>query len=423
MVNRETGPIIKNLSRVIFPEYELIELDNGIPVYLIPGKTNQALKIDFLFKSGRTSELKKSVSKICHTLMREGTLTLSAKDIADHLDYYGATLRAVAGMDFCGFTTYVLNKHLPKVLPTILDIISNPIFDNKELETKKNQLIDNLEYELSKNEVVAYRLLTEDLFGSDHPYGYNTIAESIRSINTENIKRHHLTNYSASTLKIFVSGDINQEVITQIESCSALKRTESSTYTISEVNSMKGCTTEIGKNPFQSAIRLGKTLFTRDHPDFIDSFIYNTILGGYFGSRLMQSIRENKGYTYGVYSTVEHFLYAGFFSISTEVDNVHVNETLKSIKVEMDRLQNELVSNRELSMVRNYLLGNLMNLKDGPFKSANLIKSFMADDCGKEGFEETVDRIINIDAEAIQRVAERHFDFQELNVSLVGNKS
>ncbi len=420
MIDRINGPVINEIKEIDFPDYQIVNLANGIPIFFIPGQCKEVVKIEFIFESGRIKEDKKGVSKLCHLLMREGTSQYSSKQIAETLDYYGATLKSESGMDSCGFTLYCLTKHLNKILPVILDIISHPLFSEEEIKIKKKQLGDSLKHELSKNEVIAYRALTEDLFGLDHPYGYNTTEEILNKVGREDLISFHQKYYKAEQLKVFISGDVNQEVEKQIESLSNIKSGEKHVFQINHPEKNIREKRIKGPHKYQSALRLGRILFDKQHEDFIDSYFYNTVLGGYFGSRLMQNIREQNAFTYGIYSSLDTFLHTGFFCISTEVDNEFVDKTLMCVRDELLKLQEQLMSDAELKMVQNYLLGNFLSYLDGPFKTGKLLRSFVLDGLDEKHFEKLVTRVRQISAKDVQNIANKYFSYEDLNLVVVG---
>ncbi|MEM9822073.1 MAG: insulinase family protein, partial [Bacteroidota bacterium] len=170
----------------------------------------------------------------------------------------------------------------------------------------------------------------------------------------------------------------------------------------------------------QTAIRIGSKIFNKKHPDYPGLFVLNTILGGYFGSRLMTNIREDKGYTYNIFSTLDTMISDGYFYIGTEVGNEFVEPTMTEIYGEIERLQNEAVEEGELQMVRNYLLGNLLTNLDGPFNVADVIKSLILDDLPFSEFDQMVHRIKTIESDELRRLAQKYLQKDQLWELIVG---
>ena len=128
----------------------------------------------------------------------------------------------------------------------------------------------------------------------------------------------------------------------------------------------------------------------------------------------MENIREDKGYTYNIYSMQDTMQADACFYIATEVGNDYLDPTLKEIYKELDRLRTDLVGEEELSMVKNYLLGNMLNMVDGPFKVTNVVKTFVLNNRPFGEFQEIVDTIRHISAQDIRDLAQRHLKTEDM---------
>jgi predicted Zn-dependent peptidase len=170
----------------------------------------------------------------------------------------------------------------------------------------------------------------------------------------------------------------------------------------------------------QTAILIGCRLYARNHPDYNDWIVLNTILGGYFGSRLMTNIRENKGFTYNIFSTFDTMHYDGCFYIGTEVGNDMVDKTLKEIYREMKILQKKAVSENELSMVKNYLLGNMLTMLDGPFNIIDIVKTTTLEQLPDNSFATLVESIKTITPQKIQTLAKKYLGPEKMWEVVVG---
>ena len=159
----------------------------------------------------------------------------------------------------------------------------------------------------------------------------------------------------------------------------------------------------------QTAIKVGCKLFNRNHPDFNGLYILNTILGGYFGSRLMANIREDKGYTYNIFSSVDAMFHDGYFYVGTEVGNEFTEKTLAEIYREMNLLKENLIEEEELNMVKNYLLGNMLTMLDGPFNVSEVVKTYVVENLPVTDFNKLTQTIKNITAEELRELAKKYF--------------
>lgn len=410
MLNRKISPRINEIRKVDVPEIRLDYLDNGIPVTIINLGTEDIVKMEVVHRAGRSFEHKKLTSKATAFLLKEGCGTWNAASFAEKFDFYGAGLKTTGNMDFVYSTLFTLGRHFPKVVPFMAEMYKTPHFSDDELHNFKQVYIQKLKEELTKNEVVSYRIITEEIFGPNHPYGYNSLPADYESLGREDIVRHFNDGFGVDNMDIFLSGKITDEIIKQVnQSFGSLNKSSiPKSYTPAEERQGHICIEKPSLNQHQAAVKIGRKLFGRTHPDQTPFFMLNTILGGYFGSRLMTSIREEKGYTYDIASSMDQMLYDGCFYISTDVSGNYLDATLKEVYEQMDRLCQDKVGDKELKMVKNYLTGNFLNMIDGPLNVSTVAKTLKLVNLPFTAFEDWLEGIIQTDAEHIREVAQRY---------------
>ncbi len=414
-------PPIREIENLTDPAPQVYELSNGVKVYDTNMGALDIVKLELVFFAGRPFEEKKLASRVTAALLREGTLTRSSADIAEELDFYGGTLSTPSGMDTSGVLLYSLTKHFDKLLALVADMLTEPVFPQKELEAFTERNKRRLQVDLTKNDVVAYRKITEMFFGSEHPYGFNSLPETYDALTREDLLAHFYRTYTCGNCMIFVSGKTGEPVRQLLEKHLG-KAIRPGERCAPSPNIYRDSTTDRSPqilnsplpNSVQTAIRIGSPLFARKHPDFTGMYILNTILGGYFGSRLMANIREKKGFTYNIYSSHDAMLYDGMFYVGTEVGNLFVEPTLREIYREMARLTEKTVGKAEMTMVRNYLLGNLLTSLDGAFNVAEVIKAFAIEDLPVNAFDEMVHDIKTITPKALKALAIKYFQKEKM---------
>ncbi len=422
MLNRSKSPPIQEISKLNLPEPTQHRLKNNIPIYEINMGTQEVIKLEIIFQAGRPFEEKEMVARATSRLLKEGTQKYTSTEIAELVDFYGGTLSTPVNLDTSNIVLYCLRKHFDKLLPILAEIILNPTFPNEELERfiKNNQ--QRLQVELSKSDVVAYRTITEYIFGESHPYGYNSISETYDALTREDLIQHHQKNYTADNCQIYISGKIDQDALNLLDEYLGIlpikgqKRKSELRPTSAKPKAIKIEHTE----GVQSAIRIGRRAFNKKHPDYHGLLILNTILGGYFGSRLMDNIREDKGYTYNIFSALDCMHFDGYFYVGTEVGNEFVEPTLKEIYYEMERLRTELIGEEELKMVRNYLLGTILTNLDGAFNVADVIKNLYVEASSLDRFEGLIQTIKTISAEELRILAQRYLQKESFWELVVG---
>lgn len=422
LLNWKKGPGFKRIENITIPEYEELSLDNGTKLITVNQGSQEIFRLDLVYRGARFLEHKKLASKLTSSLIREGTASKSSADIAELIDFYGAHMKTGANLDFNYLSLSGLIKHLEVLMPIIEEIIYQPIFNESEIEKYKKNNIQKLALDLSKNEMVNYRVFTEALYGKHHPYGYNTEKEYIEAITRNDLVRHHQEAFGCNNSFIMIGGKLDGKcdmLINKYFGQSHHKAIDTLPFTIESVS----CPQRIkvsSKNEHQASIKIGRRMFNRNHPDFASMFVLNTILGGYFGSRLMASIREDLAYTYDIHSMLDQLVYDGYFFIETEVTPENIELTINEIYKQINILQTEAVEENELQMVKNYLIGNFLNLVDGPLNTLSFIRSLEIDHSSRADFDIFIQKIKTITAEELMAIANKYLNKEDMIEVVVG---
>lgn len=422
MLNRTIAPPLREITNLYLPKPEIIHLDNGIPVYINNMGTQPIVKMELVFQTGRWKEEQKLISRATSRLLKEGTAQKSGADIAEFVDFYGASIGFPASLDNSNVVLFSLTKHFDKLLPLVDDILTRPAFAEDDIEKFKRRSLQRMKVDTSKTDVIAYRKITEAIFGKHHPYGYNSQSKLFENINQSAIVKHFDNHYRAGNVTIFLSGSPTDNVLENLNNTLGRNLPKGKTPPKSAViRPFEHKKIHIPKqHNLQTAIRIGRRTFNRNHADYKGFYILNTILGGYFGARLMMNLREDKGYTYGVYSSTEPMLYDGYFTISTEVAKGAANDAIREIYGEFKRLREELVSDDEMQMVRNYILGYLLNGLDGPFNVTEIIKTFVTEGVDTKYYDDLVHEVKTITPERLRNLANKYLREEDMYEVVVG---
>jgi zinc protease len=431
MLDRSVAPATHEIEHLSIPYPQKIVLDNGIPLYILDFPGHEILKIEAVYKVGRPQEHKKLVARATARLMREGTARHSGTEIAEHIDFYGGSLNIPNSLENSTFSLFSLKKYAPQLIPLFAEILQEPIFPQQELDTFVRTALAELAVELEKVDVMAYRKVTELIFGSDHPYGYNSVPADYQSLTRSDLEAHYQQWLTPNHCQLFVTGHINQDIIDLLNQyLGQWKRpTEATKSTITSFSNWQVAAGKPQKahltqaNSLQTAISIGRRAFHRKHPDFQGLFILNTILGGYFGSRLMTNIREKKGFTYNIYSTVDAMTHDGCMYIATEVNSDKSAATLRAIFSEMKKLREKPIEAGELNMVRNYLLGMLLNGLDGPMNVSDVVRGLIVEEMEWAHYDQLVHTIRTISAEDLQVLAQKYLQTEDFWVVTVGGST
>lgn len=422
-VDRKKGPAINKITKLNIPPVHREILANGTEVIEVDMGTQNLVQLEVLYKGGRLSENKKGASRAAARLMKEGTQLFSSSQIAESVDFYGANISSGASLDYSFVKIFSLSKYFDKILPILDQVINHPTYPYAELDKYKATCIQKLQVEKAKTELVAYKTITEILYGKDHPYGYNSTEKIYTALAEKDLHDYYSSSFGTDNRIVIVSGKLSDQIRRKVREVFGNNTITTQAYRYKEP---KVDTQPISKiipteDNIQSAVKIGCRLFKRSHQDFADMFILNTILGGYFGSRLMSSLREEKGYTYNIYSSIDMMIHDGYFNISTEVGNEYLEKTLEGIYYEMDRLTSEKVGEDELDMVRNYLSGNFLNMIDGPFKVAGMAKVVALNGLNFDFYRDLMTRIHTITSDDLLRVGQKYLSKDKMVEIIVGN--
>ena len=414
----------KSFNQLNFLKNNTQYLGNGLPMQLIQAGTQDILKVDIILNAGQWHQERPLQASFTASLLREGTKKQTAAEIAEQIDFHGAFLQTDTERDNAVVSLFCLSKHLSKILPIIRDLLTQAIFPENEFETIRRKNKQDFLVNSSKVMSVARRHFNPLIFSSEHPYGAMACTEDFDNIEVDALNQFYQKHYQNAPFRIIVSGkpaNDSLKVIDEILGSIDIKRQRNIENQYTDLQHPKPERLDIkAGNGLQSAIRIGRIMFNRTHPDYFKVSVLNTVLGGYFGSRLMTNIREEKGLTYGIGSGLASFRHNGVFFISTEVNAEQKNQAIDEIMKEINVLRTEAVSYDELMLVKNYTLGQFMRSLDGPFALAErlrILSDFNLDAAYYTNFLQTIK---DIKAEDLTEMANKYFKEEDLSILTVG---
>jgi predicted Zn-dependent peptidase len=425
MIDRTSAPLIKDAIEfdLKLKPYQKMVLNNGVEVYAINAGEQELLQLEIVFYAGNSYEANKGVALATNFMLKNGTSTKTAFQINEHFEYYGAYCNRSCYNETAVLSLHTLNKHLNVLLPVMREMITDANFPESELDIFKQNSQQKLQVNLKKCDFVANRLIDAYLFGEDHPYGKYLSAENYQALSTDQLKAHFQQYYVNGRAVIFVAGklpaDLFEQLNQQFGDLAITKNGKSlpAQQLIPAVQKKQHISND--PNGVQAAIRIARPFPNRHHPDFMNVMVLNTLFGGFFGSRLMSNIREDKGYTYGIHSYVQNHIQESAWMISTEAGKDVSEATVTEVYKEMDLLRNTLIDEEELLLVRNYMIGSILGDLDGPFQIIGRWKNIILNDLDEHYFYDSIKVIKSISAEELKALAEKYLkpaDFYELVV-------
>ena len=426
-LDRTLPPLLRPLEAFEILRPERLEMKNGMQLNVIRAGSQEVVRLDLLIGGGQWHQTQALQALFTNRMLREGTPTMTSAQIAEKLDYYGAWLDLSSSVN-CGFVTlYSLNKYFPRTLAIIADMLMNPSFPEKELEvvleTNRQQFLVNS----SRVEVIARKHFNRSLFGEEHPFGRFAVESDYGRITPEVLREFYRKYYHSGNCTVYVSGKVTPEIIRCIEEhlgnapWGEIKEVQPLEFIEPRQTTEKHVFVEKA-DALQSSLKMGCFMMDRVHPDFLKARVMVTLFGGYFGSRLMSNIREDKGYTYGIGAGIVNCPGSGVLAITTEADNQYIDSIITEVYREMDKMCNDLAPQEELEMVRNYMLGDFCRSYEGPFSLSEAWIYTKTADLDDDFFVRQVDSIRSITAEEIRTLAQRYLCKENLIEVVAGKK-
>ncbi|CAD5293047.1 MULTISPECIES: pitrilysin family protein [unclassified Imperialibacter] len=409
MLDRTAAPEFHIPTRTDLKHVTSSTLDNGIQFHELILGDQEVCRIEIVLRSGNWFEEKEGVSYFTTKMLLEGTEKLSGRQIADKLDYYGAYWEATSGMDFVTLTVYSLTKYLEEVVPFFLSVVVDASFPEKELETIKKVRIQQIRVNKQKTSALASSGLRHLLFGQSHPYGKELSEEEVGKVTSADLKEYH-KNRLWGQAEVFVSGKLSSEELSKLKGffgdfpSRAVSLPNYPVVTAPAVREILPVNESV-----QASLRLGKTAHDKHHPDHYHLMLLNEVFGGYFGSRLMKNIREDKGYTYGIYSSLSYLQNAAFWVVGTDVKREVAIASIDEILKEMRLLRTEPVPSEELETVKNYMIGTFLSSISTSFSLMDKFRSIHFAGLDYEYYNRLLTSIRTATSEDLLRVANDSF--------------
>lgn len=414
-LQRTTAPAIHLPEKIRLTPAETLTAGSGIPVLIIRAGSQEVVKIEFIFRAGNMIADRPLLAAAANDLLEEGTSKHTSAEIAELLDYYGAYFSTENGPEWSTVTLFSLNKFVKDTLPHFTEAITDPVYPENEISTYAVQGKQRLAVGLSKVDFIARRHFFHAIYGNSHPLGRMTEMSDYDALQTATLQAYHRDHYLGGLRGVVISGQPDAATLRAVENCiqqAGFKSASDAPHPVAETRPVKKLIEKA--DALQSAIRIGRPLFSRSHPDYLPFTILNTVLGGYFGSRLMSNIREDKGYTYGIGSGLVSHLNDGYFFITTEVGADVRSAAVHEIYSELQRLRDEPIPGAELDLVRNYMIGAYQRSIDGPFAQADRHKIIALHQLPADYYDQYLATIHTVRAEQLQQLAQQYLREEDL---------
>lgn len=405
MPDRTTAPPALAIRKPSFPVLAKHELSNGINVNIHNELLQELCLLELIVPIGKHEEDIPGINHYLFKLISEGTPTMNSEQIADAFEYCGGHLEIVPMLDYVSIKLYSLNRFFPRLVKLLAQLLSEANYPEAELDTAKQIRLQQYRQNMSRNQTLASIKFRECLFGESHPYGSVVSEDDIL-----NVKREDLLSRKGRLLAepyILITGSVNDAILNALEESIGQLPVHSPDRT--HPTSIHACPEKIiDRSGNQASIRLGSTSIDRRHKDIHCLKITNELFGGFFGSRLMKNIREEKGLTYGIHSSISHLQHASYFSISSEVLKEKSELVLEEIIKEAQHLQAKPPGEAEFRKLISYLKGKFLISNDSVFTTHTTIKNLHLAELGFDYLMAYYEHLDTITPEDISLMANRY---------------
>lgn len=420
MLDRSKAPEFKIPSSIEFPTPIQRTLPNGVHLYFIPTPEIDAVKLEISSSINETSNSKLLVPYFALEMVTEGTQTKDAATLDDFFDTYASEVETESGFENHGLSILTTKKHFDKVLPVYRELLTEAIFPDKELTKRKKQKALSIHINRDKNSHRSSQLFRKALFGENHPFGQITEEKDVDLVYREDLIEFYKKDLWTNS-EIFLTGNLDDSQLENIiREIGNIPVAFFQNPTTGFPNQKHQRVAEEKEKSVQSSIRIGCHLIPKNHPDYFKLNLMNTILGGYFGSRLIKNIREDKGHTYGIYSSIGGLKNADYWVVMADVIKEHDEAVIDEVYKEIEKLKNEPVSAHELEVVRNYMIGKLLSQFSSGFELVGRFKSIHQAGLDFGFYQQNLDYILHAKPEDVMEVANKYLHREKMVEVIVG---
>jgi predicted Zn-dependent peptidase len=364
-------------------------LDNGVKVYGYFDNSIDLIRLEFLFEAGSIHFENPLVAQACVSMLTKGTASKTGEQVAEAFDYYGAYIDKLSDKDLTSFTVHGLSRNLEALVELCDEIFSTSIFSQNELDIYCQKIYQKFLISKQKVTDVSRRELLKNVFGSENPYGRSATDDDFKNVHREDLLKFFNERIASGPTSIVIAGGFNEDIVKMLNKYFGIKQPLAmSVSALPSAPMSNDCIFIDMPSAVQSSLRMGRVApiplaaaagsaavgsaaVGSVSEDFCSLKTLDFIFGGYFGSRLSKNIREEKGYTYGISSYIISMRGAGLWQISSEIKKGSAKKVLKEIDREKEKLCNELISDKELTLVKNCFWGDLLRAMDGVFDKAD----------------------------------------------------
>lgn len=425
MLDRSTAPKLRSFSDLSFDYPDYITLSNGVKLYVLNNGDQDVNRFEVIYRGGLFEEAKPLQSFALASMLIHGSDKYSSQEVAEILDFNGSQFNAINHDNFTHISLTSLNKNFKEVLPLFKSVLTLPSIPEREYDVLGTQVKSAYQTARQRVKYLAQMAGRRLYFGERHPFSHVICDEDVDNLTIDDIKSFHRKFYKPENSELIISGCVTEKEVSLIDEYFGQESNCGNTNDLVEYE--RCVTTERStivdkEGALQSSVYMIHEAIPRSHPDYIKLRILITALGGYFGSRLMQNIREDKGYTYGINAMLVGRRCGAKVVIISECDTAYTYLLIDEVKKEVKKLQDTLMDDEELEIVKNTMLSDLVKTLDSPFSMASCVSSNILYSTGEDYFNRQVADILNITATDLRNVANKYLDVNKFYIAIAGDE-
>ena len=411
------APVIK------IGEAETFTLDNGLKVFVVENDKLPRVSFTLVLERDPLFEGDKAgLTGYVGQMMMAGTTTRTKDQLDEEVDFIGANL----GFSSTSASASSLKKHQDKVLQLMTDVLYNPVFPEEELEKLKKQSLTALATSKDEPGAISSRLTSALVYGKDHPYGEVETEETLKNVTVDDVKSYYETYFKPNIAYLAIVGDMSKAEAEKVvkEHFSSWEKGDVPTFTYPNPASLdKNMVGLVDRSSsVQTVIDIAQPIELKvGDEDYISSRVLNQIFGGGSSSRLFMNLREDKGYTYGAYSSFSSDKLVGQFSANASVRTEVTDSAVYEFIHEINRLVEDGVTQEELDKAKSNLAGSFGRSLENPATIASFALNIERYDLPKDYYETYLQKMNALTVADINKTADDLIDPDKLYITAVGN--
>ena len=426
MLDRTTPPEVRPFGKLTIPDEEITTLSNGLTLHTLSGGDQDVMRLNLIIDGGVSECGNQCIASFAAELLREGNSTLDSEQIADLVDYNGAWFNSSASSHFTTLQISGLMSRLDVLAPVVVDCLVNPSFPENAFRIIRSKGASRQRLNLSRVSFLANADNRRLIAGPAHPESRVPTPEDIEKIEIDSLIRYHKRILNAAHTHAYLCGRLTPADVDRL--CHHLEKIPASDrpspIDIVPYASLPPCTSEVDKaDSLQSAVVMSLPAVPRNHPDYNALRMTVTALGGYFGSRLMMNIREDKGYTYGISAALMGSRDGSSITISAQCDNRYTKALIDEVKIELERMVSQPLSPDELNRLKFNVSSDLASTLDSPMTMMDYYELRRTVGIPDDYFYARQKTLASITPEIVCEMAARYLRPDLLRISIAGDLS